>query len=139
LADTHLVGLLDTCVIIDLARYGSATLLPQNSRVSAVSLAELSYGVALAPTPTVAAARSQVLAALRTWLTPLPFDWQAADKYGELAALVLAAGRQPRPRRFDLMIAATAIVHDLPLYTANADDFRGLEPLLDICPVTPSS
>jgi predicted nucleic acid-binding protein len=128
--------MLDTCVVIDLASYGSTVQLPEDSRVSAVSFAELSYGVALARTPTVAAARSQALAALRTWLTPLPFDWRAADKYGELAALVVAAGRHHRPRRFDLMIAATAIVNDLPLYTANADDFHGLEPVLDIRPVT---
>ncbi|MDR1077524.1 MAG: VapC toxin family PIN domain ribonuclease [Propionibacteriaceae bacterium] len=108
-----------------------------SSSVSAISLAELSYGVALARTPAQAAVRSQALAALRTWLTPLPFDWRAADKYGELAALILATGRQPRPRRLDLMIAATAVVNDLPLYTANADDFRGLEAILDLRPVSP--
>jgi len=44
--------------------------------------------------------------------------------YGQLCAAVRAAGRQPRPRSSDLMIAATAASNALPLYTANPDDFR---------------
>ena len=43
-----------------------------------------------------------------------------------LVSMVLAVGRHPRPRRLDLMIAATAAVNDLPLYTRNIDDFAGL-------------
>ena len=37
----------------------------------------------------------------------LPFDVDTADHYGALAALVRASGRNPRPRRMDLQIAAT--------------------------------
>jgi predicted nucleic acid-binding protein len=34
------------------------------------------------------------------------------------------------------MIAATAGVHGLPLYTTTPDDFAGLEGLVDVIPVT---
>ena len=131
-------GLLDTCVVIDLPRYDPADL-PDIAHVSAVTLAELSYGVALAKSPVDTATRSQVFANTKAWVRPLPFDGAAAERYGELAALVLAAGRHPRPRRMDLMIAAVAVVRRLPLYTANPDDYRGLETVLTVVPVTPTT
>lgn len=66
---------------------------------------------------------------------PLPFDADAAARYGSLVALTLAAKRDPRPRRIDLMIAAIASSRGLPLYTRNTDDFIGLEDLVTIVPV----
>lgn len=130
-------GLLDTCVVIDLPLYDPADL-PDICHVSAITMAELSFGVALAKTPIDAAVRSQVFATIKSWVQPLPFDGQAGERYGELAALVLASGRHPRPRRMDLMIAAIAVVHQLPLYTAYPDDYHGLESVLRIMPVKPS-
>lgn len=130
-------GLLDTCVVIDLPLYDPVDL-PDISHVSAVTLAELSYGVALARSPVDAATRSQVFANTKAWVRPLPFDGPAAERYGELAALVLVAGRQPRPRRMDLMIAAVAVAHRLPLYTANPDDYLGLDTVLTVVPVAPT-
>jgi hypothetical protein len=35
-------------------------------------------------------------------------------------------------RAVDLMIAATALAHDLPLYTKNPKDLHGLEELIEI-------
>ncbi|HEV2347503.1 MAG TPA: hypothetical protein VGS97_25655 [Actinocrinis sp.] len=55
---------------------------------------------------------------------PLPFDANAANAYGALVALVVALGRNPKPRKYDLMIAATAMVNGLLLYTRNVDDFK---------------
>jgi predicted nucleic acid-binding protein len=42
------------------------------------------------------------------------------------------AGREPRKRASDLMIAATAASNQLPLYTANPDDFTGGEGFVEV-------
>jgi predicted nucleic acid-binding protein len=52
-----------------------------------------------------------------------------------VTAAVIAAGRKSRRRAVDLMIAATAIAAELPLYTTNPDDFAGLGHLLTVVPV----
>jgi len=65
----------------------------------------------------------------------LPFDGDAATRYGTLVALTLAANRDPRPRRMDLMIAAIASSRGLPLYTRNAQDFNGLNDMVVVLPV----
>ena len=56
--------------------------------------------------------------------------------FGRVTAAVIAAGRKPRGRAVDLMIAATAIAEGLPLYTTNPADFTGLDTLIRIIPVT---
>lgn len=52
-----------------------------------------------------------------------------------MAELVVAEGRNPKPRKCDLMIAAIASVNDLPLYTRDPDDFKGLDPVLTVMAV----
>ena len=132
LPDRHSEGLLDTSVVIDVAVAEDAIGLPEKPSICSVTLAELSYGVALAADPLEAARRSARYARLRTWFAALPFDERAADRYGELVALTRAYGREPRPRRLDLMIAAVAVSNGLPLFTMNPDDFRGLESVLEV-------
>lgn len=80
----------------------------------------------------VRAARTEKLGAGIVDFEPLPFDGAAAARYGTLVALVLEANRDPRPRRMDLMIAAIASARELPLYTRNAADFRGLEDMVEV-------
>jgi len=100
--------------------------------VSALTLAELAYGIPLAPDPLEATRRAQVYARVKTWVTPVPFDLAAADKYGELVGLVRATGRSPRLRRLDLMIAATAAALGVPLFTSDRTAFAGLDSMVNI-------
>ena len=70
-----------------------------------------------------------------SWVEPVPFDGDCARAYGRIYAAVVAAGRQPRPRAADLLIAATALAAGMPLYTRNAGDFAGLEQILTVVAV----
>lgn len=118
--------LLDTSVLI-----AGAPLDPDvDYAISAASLAELHYGVLAATEPTARAARLQRLAVIERSFDAIPVDAAVARAYGECAAAVLASGRNPRPRAFDLIIAATARVHGASLRTHNLADFAGLEGLV---------
>lgn len=128
-------GVLDTSVVIDLAAI-DASVLPGEVTITAVTLAELSQGPHLAATSVERSRRLEHLQVVEAvFSAPLPFDAAAARRYGSFVALVLGAGRAVRPRRLDLMIAATAAVHGLPLFTRNAADFDGLQEALDLVAV----
>ncbi|MFJ9775551.1 type II toxin-antitoxin system VapC family toxin [Kitasatospora sp. NPDC101157] len=126
MTERHERGLLDTCVVIDLPQI-DPRLLPVDAALSSIVLAELAQGVAMAKDPVQMLARAQRLADVEAEFAALPFDREAARRFGTLVALTIQAERDPRPRRMDLMIAATAAAHGLPLYTRNGADFAGLE------------
>lgn len=133
--DRYLQGVLDTSVVIDLSEIPEQDL-PVHAAITAVTLAELSQGPHLAADAETRAMRIERLQVVEaTFRSPLPFNAMCARKYGSLVAKVLAAGRSPKPRRIDLMIAATAAGVDLPLYTRNPDDFRGIESSVLVVPV----
>ncbi|MEU6580718.1 type II toxin-antitoxin system VapC family toxin [Nocardia sp. NPDC046763] len=127
-------GLLDTCVLID-AYLIEDSKLPMRPRISTVTLAELGLGIALATTPQALALRTERLLAIEHGFDALPFCTASARRFTSMTKLVVASGRSPKPRKMDLMIAAIASANDLPLFTCNADDFKGLEPLLTVIPV----
>ncbi|MBK8447261.1 MAG: type II toxin-antitoxin system VapC family toxin [Micropruina sp.] len=124
-------ALLDTSVIIA----GDVAPIPGVLAISVISVAELQFGVLVATTPTVRAERLRRLSILQKHFDALPVDDAVAISYGRLAAAVVEAGRQPRRRAMDLLIAATAHAHGARLYTRNIDDFAGLEHLLDIAAI----
>ena len=67
---------------------------------------------------------------------PLPFDADTSRAYGRVYAATVAAGRKARgARAIDLLIAAAACAHGLPLYTRNPDDFQALHNLVEIVTV----
>ncbi|MGW4246569.1 type II toxin-antitoxin system VapC family toxin [Nocardia sp. NPDC004722] len=124
-------GLLDTCVLIDIDLIDEDRL-PIRPRISTITLAELGLGIALASTPQALALRTERLLAIEHGFDALPFCTAAARRFTSMTKLVVASGRSPKPRRMDLMIAAIASANDLPLFTRNADDFKGLDPLLTV-------
>lgn len=100
--------------------------------VSAVTLAELHFGVLVAKDQNVRAERLRRLLLLQRAFDAVPVDDAVAASYGQLAAAIVEAGRRPRARSIDLLIAATAHAHSARLYTRNAADFVGLEGLVEV-------
>jgi predicted nucleic acid-binding protein len=96
-----------------------------DARISVATLTELGLGVHRASTDRVRRLRRTTLAHARR-LLPLPYDEAVAD---ELAAL-LAAARATcrRAGAMDAIIAATALVHGLAVWTQD-DDFDVLATL----------
>jgi predicted nucleic acid-binding protein len=137
-------GLLDTNILI-LRKWINPADLPDEMAISAVTLAELSAGPHevrrndeqdMYDEYAERARRLEILQRAESEFDPVPFDAEAARIYGRVTAAVIAAGRKPRGRAVDLMIAATAIAEGLPLYTTNPADFTGLDSLLHVIPVT---
>ncbi|HEV8624530.1 MAG TPA: type II toxin-antitoxin system VapC family toxin [Acidimicrobiia bacterium] len=125
-------GVLDTSVVIDLDEL-AASQLPVEVAVSAITMAELAAGPHATTDVDVRGRRQDRLQRAEAAFDPLPFDGDAARAYGRVFATVVAAGRKARgARAVDLVIAATALAHELPLYTRNGDDFAGLDDLIDI-------
>lgn len=134
-------GLIDTNVVILRQRIDPVEL-PDEIAISTVTLAELSAGphqVARGrgyDETAERARRLEVLQRVEHEFDPIPFDVDAARAYGRVVAAVVAAGRSPRRRVADLMIASIAIAERLTLYTANPADFAGLDALLAVVAVT---
>jgi predicted nucleic acid-binding protein len=130
----HQRGLIDTPIVIDLGRVDPADL-PSEIAVSAVTLAELAAGPHAADDPDERARRQDRLQRTEATFESLPVDGAVARAYGRVYAAV-AAGRKARGRRaFDLLIAASALAAELPLYTRNPGEFQELDGLLEVVAV----
>lgn len=124
-------AILDTSVVIA-AGVGP---LEGSLAISSATLAELHFGVLMAKESGIRAERLRRLSILQHEFDALPLDEDVAASYGHLAAAVVAAGRQPRARTMDLLIAATAHAHSARLYTRNAEDFAGIDGLIEVVSV----
>lgn len=127
----HHAAVVDTSIIAALRLYDPSEL-PDTILITAVTLGELSFGPHATDDPVKRAGRVAVLQHVEATFDPLPYDQAAARLFGQICAAVRAAGREPRKRASDLMIAATAASHQLPLYTANPDDFKGAESSVEV-------
>jgi predicted nucleic acid-binding protein len=126
--------LLDTSVIIDLGKVEFGGYESAVPAVSVVSIAELAYGLDT-DDPIERRARAERYRAVLEKFDVLPLNIGAAEIYGTMAAVVRRNGRNPRPRRMDLLIAATASAYTMPMLTRNPDDFAGLERLVEVIAV----
>lgn len=134
----HPRGLIDTSVVIELERV-AADALPAEVAVSAITFAELAAGPHATDDLTERARRQDRLQRAEATFEPIPFDETAARAYGLVYAAIISAGRKARRRRaVDLLIAATAVAAEIPLYTRNPSDFGGLDGVLEIVTVGPA-
>jgi tRNA(fMet)-specific endonuclease VapC len=91
---------------------------PQDLCVSAITLAELRYGIAKSKRSE--ANRRAFVSALET-LRIAPFDADAAERYGMVRAELEASGRPIGP--LDMLIAAHALSLGVTLVTNNQREF----------------
>jgi predicted nucleic acid-binding protein len=128
-------GLIDTSVAVD---PGAITSLDCSIEIaiSTLTLAELVAGLYAASDELMRVRRQNHLRRVESEVAALPFDVGCAHAWSQIHGAVECTGRKPRGARVvDLMIAATALAHELPLYTLNPRDLRGLEDLIEIIDV----
>jgi toxin FitB len=119
-------AVLDTSILI------AAPTLPPGieASVSAVSIAELHFGLLVARTAKTRAERAAQLGTIESTFNSLPLDERVARVLGQLKAAVAERGGKPRKRLADLAIAATAVAHRAVLITANARDLAIVQDLV---------
>ncbi|MDP2433631.1 MAG: type II toxin-antitoxin system VapC family toxin [Pseudomonadota bacterium] len=88
-------------------------------RVSAISVEEIAYGLAWRPNPRI----QDWIGGFFTRHAALPVTQEIARRAGELRGRLAAQG-SPRSQA-DMLIAATALVHNHTLVTRNSRDFDG--------------
>lgn len=112
-------GLLDTSVFI--ARESGRPLgdLPDAAAISVVTLAELHLGVLMARGTRTRTTRLRTLSAVQNAFDALPIDAAIAEAFTELVAEARRLRRSPRI--MDTWIAATALAHEIPVYTQDSD------------------
>ena len=119
--------LLDTSVLI-----GARIPEDLEGAISVASLAELHFGALVATDRDERALRAQRLGVIEATFDPLPVDAAVAREWGRLAAAVSERGGQPRRRTVDLVIAAAANIHGVPLLTADIADLAIIDDLVDV-------
>jgi predicted nucleic acid-binding protein len=125
-------AIFDTSALIDLAEL-DADALPREVAISAITLAELAAGPHATDDLAERARRQEHLQRVESLFETVSVDGAVARAYGRVYAAVVAQGRTATRRRaFDLLIAATALAHGVPLYTRNPHDFTGLEEIVDV-------
>jgi predicted nucleic acid-binding protein len=111
-------AVIDTSVFIAVEQGRALGTLPARGAISVVTLAELRIGVSMAPDPQAHAQRLRTFSSVERFYEPLPITVEVADAFADIVADARQRGR--RPAVMDVWIAATAVVHDVPVYTQDA-------------------
>ena len=120
-------AVLDTSVLI-----GQEPPSHVEAAISVASIAELHFGVLVASDDDERAVRTERLGAIESAFDPFPITVEIAREWGRLSAAVRNRGGQPRRRSIDLVIAATANIHGVPLLSHDKGDFRIIGDLVDV-------
>lgn len=99
--------------------------------ISVVSIAELHFGLSVAGGEG-RSTRAIRLGVIEAGFEPIAMDAAVAREWGRLSGAVSHRGGRPRSRAMDLVIAATANVHRVPLLTYDIADLKIIEDLVDI-------
>jgi predicted nucleic acid-binding protein len=108
-------GVHDTAVFIAKETGRPLAELPDTATVSVITLTELHLGVLMAQGSAVRGRRLRTLTMVQNAFEPLPIDSEVARTFAELVAEARRHGT--RPKIMDTWIAATAVAHDIPVYT----------------------
>ncbi|GAP97331.1 type II toxin-antitoxin system VapC family toxin [Leptolyngbya sp. NIES-2104] len=117
--------LLDTCVISDFIKGETNTqsrlrqTSPADIAVSSITVMELRYGLAL--NPQRAQKIEPTIVSLLTSITILPFTAAEAEQAAQIRATLKTQGQQIGA--YDVLIAATALEHNLIMVTSNQREF----------------
>ena len=121
--------ILDTTFLIDVLRGDNSVTELEDEldasgtpHASSITVMELYEGVHLADTTE---AQREAVENLLTEITELAFDRACAMQAGRISAELVSAG-DPIDET-DVMIAATALVHDRPVVTRNVDHFERID------------
>jgi predicted nucleic acid-binding protein len=122
--------LIDTSVLVELERAHAALptkLEDEGAFLSAISASELLHGVERAPTAAGRARREAFVERALDLVSVLPFDLDAARVHARIWADLTRRGAMIGAH--DLIIAATAICHDLTVVTRNHREFSRVDGL----------
>ena len=128
----HALALLDTSCVIEYPNHLDT--LADTAAIRTLTVAELAYGLHH-DNPLVAAAREARYRDVLNDFDPVPYSSRAAHLYGAIAASVRNSGRNPRPRRIDLVLASVAADLGAVLLTRNPADFAGLGNIIQVIAV----
>lgn len=114
-------AIVDTSVLLG-PEPSAGTRPPDDVAISVVTLAELWLGALLADALDERASRLALLSEVQRCFEAVPVDGAVARGYAELMAAARRRGVRPRP--FDAVIAATAMIRNVPVYTRDRDFAR---------------
>ena len=120
--------LLDTNVLIDLDLYQFDP--REEYGASILSRAELEFGIQAARNPHDAAERTRRINSLDERFAWVELDVESTRSYGIVAAGARATGAKVRSK--DALIAAQAHRHGAAVMTANIDDFKPFDHLVEV-------
>jgi tRNA(fMet)-specific endonuclease VapC len=123
--------LLDTCAVSDFVRGEVNTVARMHSipataiHISSVTLFEIEFG--LVKTPSIAAKLMPIFMELFLKSDLISLDYRESILAGSIRHDLESVGKKIGP--YDILIAATALVHDLTLVTSNIGEFSRIKGL----------